>query len=739
MSFAPKHRALWGSIALLAVTLLAFGEILVNPAGTGFGDYQFFHHTWELGRVAIGRYRELPLWNPYQCGGIPEWGDPQSQLFHPLFFLSFLLGTTLALKLFILAHAAAGFAGMYRFCRTEEALERAPSALSSVVFASSGFFAWHVGVGHGGFVAFYLTPWVLLAFRRSVADVRWAGVVALAFLLALLAGGVYAFPYFALLIAVDGLRLLAASKHRRALVVALLAAALSALLVSAIRLVPVIEHLAWYPRVRDHKDASSLLELLGFLTHFDRASDFGLVAGHPWSRVEYGSYVGVPVLLLACAAALSDIRRRLALVIPLVVFGSLCLGDFASYAPWSLLRRLPVFSSLQVPTRFAFAVVFFLATLSGHGVAFLVERGARAFGAARASRWLALAPIGFSLAAGLPILAEHRAVLAGRWNGPVIVDQPARHYFLDGVPSGNALAKYPPRMFAPQQHLGTGWCYTGMGYGPAPSLRAGDVAQVELKPFGTVLGENRTITRATADVVLPIGGRAIFNQTFAPGWTTESGALSVDERRIAVDLPPGTHHVLLEYAPRSLPRAALTSLLGLVAIVLLWRFPARLLSPLGLGLGAALGIGGYAGAVSPGPTDPPERPKPLLQASASDYAERGLNVWYRPDNAVDDRDESEWLAPPGRKAWLELRLDAPLPLRYVVLQNAKNPPHGDYRSRRIVFESFLGPTPSARRELEFSDDLPLSVLLSGERVDRLRIQVETWEGVGGGIAEVRVF
>ncbi len=50
-----------------------------------------------------------------------------------------------------------------------------------------------------------------------------------------------------------------------------------------------------------------------------------------------------------------------------------------------------------------------------------------------------------------------------------------------------------------------------------------------------------------------------------------------------------------------------------------------------------------------------------------------------------------------------------------------------------------GPTPSVRRELEFSDDLPLSVLLSGERVDRLRIQVETWEGVGGGIAEVRVF
>src|SRR5688572_3251953 len=127
----------------VAVALVLHGEMFRVPFGTGFGDYQFFHHNWEFGRVAWSRFGELPLLNPYYCGGIPDFGDPQSQIHHPLFFLSFLIGTTLALKIFVLLHAAAGFFGMYLYARRIAAIGVGGSALAALAWTGSGFFAWH--------------------------------------------------------------------------------------------------------------------------------------------------------------------------------------------------------------------------------------------------------------------------------------------------------------------------------------------------------------------------------------------------------------------------------------------------------------------------------------------------------------------------------------------------------------------------------------------------------------------
>lgn len=725
--------------ASLAVAALLFAELFESPAATGFGDYQFFHHSWELGRVALGRHGELPLWNPYQCGGIPEWGDPQSQLFHPLFLLTFVLGSTLALKLFLVLHAALGLAGMYVYARSEEGLGPAAASLAALAWAGSGFFAWHVGSGHGGFVAFYLTPLVLLGFRRAARDLRWAALVGATFAAALLAGGVYAFPYFGLLLSFELLAQLLARADRAKLALALAVSALLALLLSAFRLVPIVQHLVWYPRVRDHRDSVSLSELWNFLTHFDRAEDLAVLPGHVYGRVEYGAYLGVGVVVLALLGAIVSARARARSIAATVVFASFCLGDFASFAPWSLLRRLPVFASLQVPSRFLFAVTFFLALLAGAGLDWLVSRarerglsGRRGFAALP---WLAA----FALA--LPVVAQHRSVLDGQWQYPPVGPAAGGHYYLREVSPPKTLAMYPPRAQSPAEHVGNGWCYTGMGYEPALELWPGDVPQVRAEPFGEVVAEGRSTRSAFADVVLPIGGRVVFNQTFAPGWRSSVGTLVLDRERVAVELPPGAHHVVLRYAPDSLPWAVFGSLVGLGGVAVLLFARDRRFRALALAAGGACAVACYARAALPGPRAPPEPPKPALSASASDFAERGLNDWYRPENAVDGRIETEWLAPPGSKGWLELRLGEPRPLRYVSLVNAKNPPHGDFGARELSVMSFVEGRPVESVRVRF-DDTPggfAGASLSGAAVDRVRISVESWRGAGGGLAEVRLF
>ena len=123
MRAVPPFRPWVRTLGLLAVFSCLVGfcweELFRDPQATGFGDYQFFHHSWEAARVAWYTEGLAPLWNPFQCGGIPDWADPQAQFFHPLYALTGTLGTTLALKVFLCVHALLGCFGMYYLARRQ--------------------------------------------------------------------------------------------------------------------------------------------------------------------------------------------------------------------------------------------------------------------------------------------------------------------------------------------------------------------------------------------------------------------------------------------------------------------------------------------------------------------------------------------------------------------------------------------------------------------------------------------
>ncbi|MBW2464787.1 MAG: hypothetical protein JRH11_24270, partial [Deltaproteobacteria bacterium] len=179
-----RRRPIRRAVIAVFFALVAVGfwtPAWMEPSATGFGDWQFFHNQWEAGRVAVVRWGEWPLWNPFNCGGVTIWGNPQNQTLSPFFWLSPLIGSTVAIKAHLIAHAFIGMVGMYALSRREARLSVVPSAFAAVIWGCSGTFAWDGGGGHSTFLGFWLLPLLIYSFRRAADDPRWSSVVGIIF------------------------------------------------------------------------------------------------------------------------------------------------------------------------------------------------------------------------------------------------------------------------------------------------------------------------------------------------------------------------------------------------------------------------------------------------------------------------------------------------------------------------------------------------------------------------------
>ena len=555
----------WFRIAACSC-LAAFGlwwPAFRRPFATGFGDWQFFHHMWEAGYVALTRYGEWPLWDPYHCGGITIFGNPQSQHMSPLYLLALLAGPTLGSKFFVVVHAWAGFAGMYVLARRYR-LSRSAALLAALAWAASGFFVWHAGTGHAAFLPFYFAPWLLLALDAALRDLRWAAALAALLTWVLLEGGVYPFPFFVLLLAFHALLQLPAAEKRRPLALALLASALLAALMGALRLWPIADELARNPRTMPSLDAVTLREVFGMLTAREHS---WRTPGHPFVWAEYGSFVGYPVCALALLGCATGYRRgRRGLVLGALLFLALLMGDHAAYWPWALLHRLPIFDSLRVPSRFCVFFTLYLALLAGCGLQ-LLEDGVRRIAPGFLQRrlaWLALA-----LVAGIAVdIALVQYPTLDNWKYPAIRQERSPRFYLSELPYGDYYASFP------RMNLGSRGCYEAMNFRPARRLWAGDVPQARVvSGTGTVGPVERTSSRAFFDVDLPEPGRVLINHNHAPGWRSNVGEVVSDQGRLAIDLPAGRRHIELRYQPTMWAPSIALSGLGCALGLLLWWQP----------------------------------------------------------------------------------------------------------------------------------------------------------------------
>lgn len=135
----------------------------VRPSNSIMYDIPFYYHPIQLQIRADLHKGILPLWDPYEGGGLPLLGYPQSAALFPITWLSFLLPFWSSLGWLAAARLLLASGGMYLFCR-DLRLRRGSSLLGAIAFAFGlGYVVWleHIDVAD----VWMMMPWMLLAAR----------------------------------------------------------------------------------------------------------------------------------------------------------------------------------------------------------------------------------------------------------------------------------------------------------------------------------------------------------------------------------------------------------------------------------------------------------------------------------------------------------------------------------------------------------------------------------------------
>jgi hypothetical protein len=500
-------------------------------------DWVYFHTTSEITRWSILDHGALRFWNPYTCGGIEHLGDPQTEFLSPLFPLILLFGSYLGLKLFAWAHLAIGLLGGVRLGR-ELGLSRPWSVAIAAVIAGAPFHLWHLYAGHIPFLQLQWLPWIVwsyLASRRQPLLALWGA----AFLgVAVLSGGTYVAPFAALLLGTHAL-CASAIERPRWLPLAAVAIILSGgAALAAAKVLPALAFLGRFERLPLADESLSLAQLGRMF--FDASWN---AKGMQLLRWEYGNFLGWRGVLLALLGVIA-VRRAWPWLVTAALALALTAGSFGPWSPYELLRRLPVFESLRVPSRHTLLVVLALALAAALGVRML-----QAWIDARNARWRrilhpALTLLGLVVALG--VVSHGRTILRANMcrDTPGPIERPARFYLVKG--------EFERMWQTVRQGLGTIYCRAPVQMAPSASLWLGDHEQVRLQPV--TAGEARVTyfgpDRWRVHVAITKPAVLRLNQHYRPSFVTSHGRLIESRRLIGVALEPGTYDLEIAYRPR---------------------------------------------------------------------------------------------------------------------------------------------------------------------------------------------
>ncbi|HMY59270.1 MAG TPA: hypothetical protein PK472_13495, partial [Pseudomonadota bacterium] len=235
----PSPRRLWPLLLFAVCSLLAlWPALLALHKFCERYDWRYFEALTEMSRRAVVFYHELPMWNPYSCGGEVGIANPQSLDAAPTFLLILLFGTAAGYKLSLVLYAFLAMTGTYLLCR-KYSLSVLPATVAAVAYGLNGYHALHFSAGHVSFLGVTLFPLLLYCYERALDEAQWVIPTGLCSAWIAMLGGTFTPPLAAELLLLWGVL---CSIERRSLrpLALLVLSALVALLSSAIRMLPVL-------------------------------------------------------------------------------------------------------------------------------------------------------------------------------------------------------------------------------------------------------------------------------------------------------------------------------------------------------------------------------------------------------------------------------------------------------------------------------------------------------------------
>lgn len=532
---AAAHRR----TAALAAVAVAFAMVFCWPLLSRFGrvgplnDNDWDQHLtlhW-VPHDTVTQYGEIPLWNPYVCGGMPMLGNPQSRWLSPFFLLHLLFGLERGLQLEMIAHVALAWLGALLLGRTA-GLSWVASLAPAIIFAGSSWFYLHLAEGHTTWMAFAYTPGILAAAASNRPVLAGIGLA-----LAAYEGGVYPVPYTVLGLALLALHRTIAERSVRPLA-GLGMTAITAACVAAPKLLLMQVLMTRYPRAIESTESIGPELLTRAL--LGRNQDWHAVVSddQQWSFLEYGAYVGPIAFALAVCGAIGAKRRAAAWIVLLGVGLALSVGGTlgGDYSPWAFLHQLPVFASLRKPSRFVLLVVLAIGMLAGLGVDRLVS-GRGGWRMALAVALLVTATIDFAFVGPpqLQVVTYSEEIAFERSKSFVQLN-----------------FNTPKQMYAAAKaNMGSVNCYEPLEPTVAPLgvNEPGYRGEQYLLREGTVRLVQWSPNRLTLDVSSSTPNVVVINYNYDAFWQVASGTGQTfdHEGLLGVNVPAGSQQIVLAY------------------------------------------------------------------------------------------------------------------------------------------------------------------------------------------------
>jgi hypothetical protein len=604
-ALARHRRDAVVAIALGALSLVFVSPVFRHLENLGVLDWDANLFMLEVPRITILQYRQAPLWNPYEWGGIPMLGSPWSRWLSPSFLLVLGFGTVAGAKIDIWLHLSVGLWGTFLLAR-EHGMRHASAFLAACAYLFGGWFALVVASGMSVFLGAALIPWAVLLHRRARLGMRYHIALGGVCALMLFDGAVEPLVIVLLALALRTAADLATRRTSLRGTAALLSVSGAVFVgLSAIKLLPMVELLWKRPRLPRQVGGYSVESLSRALLERGQSlgTEFpagdGFWRGMSWGIDETGAYVGVVVVGLAGLGVLARGRRHPVLIASLVCFVWLAFGERAPVGPWQLLEHVPPFSMMRVPERFRFVFLLDLALLAGLGLDALTDAVARS---PRGPRWLsgraATAAGVVAAAIAFDLVSANSPALRDAFSIPPVA-LPSRGSFVQI----QRLPRYDERGFLRAEQRASVLAPSSSLY---PAVRAGmgsprgfEPLTARSRPRVHALGEPRyrgeqwlsgtlgtvklvrwTPNTLTFDVHAESPGRLVINQIFDRGWRS-GGARPVSEGALlAVPVSPGERRVELRYLPASFLAGAISTAASLLVFGgWAWRRRHRTLQP----------------------------------------------------------------------------------------------------------------------------------------------------------------
>ncbi len=553
------------------LTLALLSPILSNITYWGQHDWDqhfLYHGTAEL---SIKKFHQFPLWNPFYCGGNPYIANPQTPILTPFFFLLLIFGTVVGLKIQALVYFFLGLLGMY-FLAKELKITGYAAFIPPVVFMMSSWYALRVLVGHTTFFPFALLPWAVYFYLKSYKEKHYLIFMAFTLACMFLAGGVYPLLFSAVFLGLYALFDTIELKKAKPLILLAIAAIL-VVSFSAIKLLPMIEFTTATGYKIDDKEyhtyglfAKGLFErnqnieqqneIIGRSASIptDQLQSASVEGRVPWGWHEYSAYLGIPAFLLFLLAFLK-FKENWKLILLSLIFMLLALGNVALVPIWNVLKLLPFFSSVHLPSRFIIMFVFCAAILAGK--------------AAQDTKFLRnkVILIGLILIITLDMLLVARPVLSGTF--------PIRPFDINTYEYGEykqiyvdslvVIGQYPNML----QNLGTWNCYERIHLKQRSIPELLDVAGKNPNFIGNAyfLETNESFdfsyfspNRLEVEFKTNATRTLVINQNYYAGWKAKNKQAFSQNGLIAVTVNPSETKAAFYYWPNSFVIGLLVSL-----------------------------------------------------------------------------------------------------------------------------------------------------------------------------------